>query len=58
MHTFSSSEECFYAYDLIPLDEYPIQEKWTEVAVVLLQLEQLKNKEVDDLPRHKWIGLR
>lgn len=29
MHMFSSSEECLHAFDLIPLYEFPMQEKWT-----------------------------
>lgn len=50
MHMFPSSEECLHVFDLIPCYEFPMQEKWTEMAVILLELEQLKNKEVNDLP--------
>lgn len=49
MHKFYS-EEYLHAFDLIPLYEFPMQEKWTEMAMILLELEQQKNKEVKDLP--------
>ena len=57
---FSSSEEGLSACDLTPLDECPLRHKWTEMAVILLQPEQLKNRGVNDLPQSQmsWIEMK
>ena len=60
VHISSSSEEGLSACDLIPLDECSLRQKWTEMAVILLQPEQLKNRGVNDLPQSQmgWIEMK